>query len=97
MAHDCRDTRKEAVEAVCECRMPFEEAAGVKCRLCERAAEPELCKFHLEAMANVKRGYPLWVKAYGGMGWKDYLDNVKRNAKTGLWAREVAQLLEETS
>jgi hypothetical protein len=41
----------------------------------------------------VQANYKLWVKAYGRMDWKDYLDNVKRNVQTGQWAKEIAELL----
>lgn len=46
-------------------------------------------------MDRVKEAYPLWAKAYGGMEWKAFLGNVKRNAQTGQWAREIAEFLEE--
>ena len=65
----------------------------MKCSLCERDAVSGLCPYHEAAKARVKATYPLWVKAYGGMDWKDYLDNVKRNVQTGQWAKEIAELL----
>jgi hypothetical protein len=66
----------------------------VKCQLCARAAATDLCVYHQEAMERVKERYPLWVRAYGTMEWKDYLDNVKRNVQTGTWAKEIAEFLE---
>lgn len=45
-------------------------------------------------MLKVRETYLLWVKAYGAMEWKDYLDNIKRNFQTGQWAREIAESLE---
>jgi len=67
----------------------------VKCRLCERAGAPEFCAYHQAAKEEVERAYPLWVRAYGAMEWKDYLDNIKHNTQTGEWAREIADLLGE--
>lgn len=65
-----------------------------KCRICEREASSDLCPYHEEAMLKVRETYLLWVKAYGAMEWKDYLDNIKRNFQTGQWAREIAESLE---
>ena len=65
----------------------------MKCPLCERKGEPELCAYHQAAKEEMERAYPLWAKAYGGMGWKDYLDKIKHNTQTGEWSREVAELL----
>jgi hypothetical protein len=68
----------------------------VKCKLCNRAAVSDLCLYHQAAKKRVQEAYPLWARAYGKMGWKDYLDNVKRNAQTGQWAKEIAELLESS-
>ena len=62
--------------------------------MCGREAVKEFCRHHEEAEERVKAAYPLWVKAYGRMDWKSYLDNVKRNAQTGQWAKEIAEFLE---
>ena len=66
----------------------------MKCKLCSRAAVSDLCPYHQAAKERVQEAYPLWVRAYGKIGWEDYLDNVKRNAQTGQWAKEIAELLE---
>ncbi len=47
-------------------------------------------------MDRVVAAYPRWVKAYGEIGWKAYLDSVKRNVQTGQWARETVGLLERS-
>ena len=76
--------------------MSIEEGEeAVKCQLCERTAVTELCVYHQEAMRRLKEAYPLWVSAYGTIGWNDYLDNVKRNIQTGRWAKETAEFLEK--
>ena len=66
----------------------------MKCHVCGRVAVSDFCRYHTEAKAKVEAAYPLWVKALGGMEWKDFLDNVKRNPQTGQWAKEIAELLE---
>ncbi len=66
----------------------------MKCKLCERETATGLCTYHQSAKDSLKAAYPRWSRAYGGMEWKDYLDNVKRNVQTGRWAKEVAELLE---
>ena len=78
---------------LCQPSVPWEEE-NMKCRLCGREAPSDLCRYHEEAKERVKAAYPLWVRAYGRMEWEDYLDNVKRNAQTGQWAKEVAEVLE---
>jgi len=66
----------------------------MKCPLCGREAVSDLCPYHAEAREKVKVAYPLWVAAYGRIGWNDYLDNVKRNPQTGQWAKEIAEHLQ---
>lgn len=66
----------------------------MKCVLCEREVLASgLCSLHQGARERVEAAYPLWVRAYGRIEWKDYLDNVKRNFQTGRWAKEIAGLL----
>lgn len=64
----------------------------MKCRLCERDAISDLCGRHQAARDQVLLAYPRWSRAYGGLVWEDYLDMVKRNRRTGQWAREVASM-----
>ncbi len=65
----------------------------MKCPVCGKDAAQQLCPYHAEAKERVEEAYPLWVKAYGRIEWKDYLDTVKRNPQTGQWVREIAELL----
>ena len=65
----------------------------MKCAVCGRNGMQELCSYHTEAKVRVEAGYPLWVRAYGRIEWKDYLDTVKRNPQTGQWAKEIAEFL----
>jgi hypothetical protein len=66
----------------------------MRCGVCERMAVTGLCIYHQTAKARLEATYPLWVKAYGKIEWKEYLDNVKRNPQTGQWAKETAGFLE---
>ncbi len=65
----------------------------MKCLICSREAAKELCSYHLAAKDRVQAAYPLWVKAYGRMDWKEFLDNIKRNVQTGQWSKEIAEFL----
>jgi hypothetical protein len=66
----------------------------MKCVVCDREGISDLCAYHAAAKEKVEAAYPLWVKAYGKVEWKAYLDNVKRNVQTGQWAKEIAEFLQ---
>jgi len=66
----------------------------MKCPICGREASGNLCMYHLAAKSKVDEAYPKWIKAYGGIEWNEYLDNVKRNVQTGQWAKEIAEFLQ---
>lgn len=80
------------MEALHQHRLP-REGKAMNCPICGRVAVQQLCLYHGEAKERVEAAYPLWVKAYGGIEWKDYLDSVKRNPQTGQWAKEIAEFL----
>ena len=80
------------MEALRQPPLPREEEA-VKCPICGRLATEKLCAYHAAAEERVKSVYSLWVRAYGRIEWKDYLDSVKRNPQTGQWAKEIAEFL----
>ncbi len=84
--------RMAPMEALRQPRVPGEEET-MKCPICGREAVADLCSYHLAAKEKVEAAYSLWMKAYGGMEWKEFLDNVKRNAQTGQWSKEVAEFL----
>ncbi len=66
----------------------------MKCVMCSRKAVSDLCTYHQGAKRKVEASYHLWTEAYGEIEWKDYLDKVKRNERTGQWAKEIAEMLE---
>ena len=65
------------------------------CVLCkrERAPSSDLCEYHLAAKREVESAYGKWSEAYGGMTWKEYLFRISRSSETGVWAKEVADML----
>jgi hypothetical protein len=65
----------------------------VKCALCSREAAADLCAHHLRARDAVVAAYGYWKEAYGSLGWAEYLDRIKRNPRTGQWAKEAAGFL----
>ena len=65
----------------------------MKCLVCGKEGEADLCRRHAEAKDRLEAAYPLWVKAYGEASWEWFLDNVKRNVQTGQWAKETAEFL----
>ena len=65
----------------------------MKCALCEREAAEELCRYHAQARESVESAFSYWKKAYGTLEWADYLDRIKRNPRTGQWAKEAAGFL----
>jgi sarcosine oxidase delta subunit len=80
------------MEALRQPQLPGKEGA-MKCPVCEREASEEFCVYHSAANERVRAAYPLWVRAYGEIEWKGYLDSVKRNPQTGQWAKEIAEFL----
>lgn len=66
----------------------------MRCPICGRESTGDLCTYHAAAKERLQAAYPLWVKAYGDVGWKKYLDNVKRNVQTGQWVKEIAEFLQ---
>ena len=72
--------------------LPWEEE--MKCSVCGRGSDGDMCRRHEAARDRLRAAYPLWVSAYGDIGWMEYLDNVKRNVQTGQWAKEVAEFLQ---
>jgi hypothetical protein len=49
------------------------------------------------AKRNVESAYRRWSEAYGPITMKEYLQKIGHNAETGLWAKEVAELMSKES
>ncbi|MBC7112567.1 MAG: hypothetical protein H5T34_00860 [Candidatus Methanomethyliales bacterium] len=55
-------------------------------------SERELCDFHAEAVRRIKEHFEVW-KQRKGICWKDYLREITRNERTGVWVKEAAEYL----
>ncbi|AEM39799.1 DNA topoisomerase I [Pyrolobus fumarii 1A] len=67
------------------------------CVICGReSVDGRLCRFHLEALEALKRGFVEWRRRLGGIGWEEYLERVASLRETGMWVRDVAKYLLET-
>lgn len=69
----------------------------MKCALCERRSDEGFCQYHKAAREGVEAAYAYWKEAYGTLSWMEYLDRIKRDPRTGQWAKEVAGILGERS
>jgi len=68
----------------------------LKCEVCSREAkiqlQSEYCELHLKAYENIQRKFEAWKNALS-IGWREYLNEIKKNPLTGIWAKEVAENL----
>jgi len=64
----------------------------MKCKICGRRTESELCKLHEEARRNLLKNYEAWKRSMS-VSWEEYLREIQRNPFAGVWAKEVAQHL----
>ncbi len=61
------------------------------CVICGReSVDGRYCRFHLEAVEVVKRGFEEWRRRLGGIGWREYLEAVAGLKETGMWVRDAA-------
>lgn len=63
----------------------------MKCAACSRDARKKYCKYHLQALEQLKSHYDRWVEAYGGISWQDYLQKLSKMQETGFWVKEVIE------
>jgi hypothetical protein len=63
----------------------------MKCAACSRDAKEKYCKYHLQALEQLKSHYGRWVDAYGGISWQDYMQKLLKMEETGSWVREVIE------
>jgi|Deesub1362B_J571_1020462.scaffolds.fasta_scaffold00004_9 hypothetical protein len=66
-----------------------------KCVICNNKKDmhPYFCRNHLRAYNNIIMSYEKWIKAYGQLDEKNYLNRIYTNPYTGEWAKEVALYL----
>lgn len=68
------------------------DSAG--CLVCDREKESEkYCKYHQKAFQNLQESYDEWETAFGKLSFAEYLQKLIENSATGIWVREVAELL----
>ena len=68
----------------------------MKCKVCSREAktqpQSEYCELHQKAYENIQRKSERWKSALN-IEWREYLNEIKKNPLTGIWAKEVAENL----
>ncbi|HIE14606.1 TPA: hypothetical protein EYP70_04980 [Candidatus Bathyarchaeota archaeon] len=64
----------------------------MRCKICGRETQSRFCNFHMKAYENLKLKYNEWREAME-ISWEEYLRQIINNPLTGLWAKEVAQVL----
>ncbi len=74
----------------------------MKCTACSREEllsddehhdpQQRYCRYHAEALEQLKRHYGSWVAAYGSISWQDYLKRLSKMEETGQWARDVIDM-----
>ncbi|HDO41543.1 MAG TPA: hypothetical protein ENH03_01395 [Candidatus Bathyarchaeota archaeon] len=64
----------------------------MKCKICERKAESEFCKFHKISFENLVKKFEEWRKSMD-ISWLEYLRMLQNNPYTGVWVKEVIQYL----
>ena len=64
----------------------------MKCKICERKAESEFCKFHKISFENLVKKFEEWRKSMD-VSWLEYLRMLQNNPYTGVWVKEVIQYL----
>ncbi|NVM28636.1 MAG: hypothetical protein HWN65_07310 [Candidatus Helarchaeota archaeon] len=64
------------------------------CSICERElSSEEFCKYHEHAYQNLMENYEDWQEAYGELTFLEYLQKIIENPATGVWAKDVAEVL----
>jgi hypothetical protein len=52
--------------------------------------ESNLCRYHHEALDNLKAAYELWRDA-SGASWEEYIETLCQIDETGQWVVDVAE------
>lgn len=67
----------------------FIEGEEMKCRICGRGGEGEICKRHAEAEIKLREHFKVWAERTG-IGWTEYLGAIVENERTGTLVKEAA-------
>ena len=65
-----------------------------KCAACHRKslAGKKYCVHHSKALLKLEEHYSAWVRAYGKLSRRDFMDRQLRRSETGSWIREVIEV-----
>ena len=55
-------------------------------------AEKVFCKYHFQAISNLKERFSRWKNGYGDITWNTYLDRISKSPNTGILVKEVIEL-----
>jgi len=66
-----------------------------KCSICGRGIEAkDLCRYHLEALGNLRGAYDGWNTA-SGLSWNEYLEQLEQLDETGRWIIDVIEYVRQ--
>jgi hypothetical protein len=63
----------------------------MKCAACARETAGQYCRYHEQALEQLRGHYEAWVQAYGTMEWGEYLARLLKMPETGAWVKEVIE------
>jgi len=69
---------------------------GLRFRICKARLgleEEVFCQSHQAALNNVRQHCQQWLKAYGALVKRNYLQSLAANGSSGEWVIEVAEYL----
>jgi hypothetical protein len=64
--------------------------AGRGCVICGRPTDERYCRLHAGAYQNLIQGFEVWTRALD-VDWREYLQRVAANQRTGRWVVDVCQ------
>ena len=64
----------------------------MKCKLCYRESNDNLCNYHQKAYLNLTSGFEKWCKAYKRIDWETYIQKVFEMPDTGIWVKDCCKL-----
>ncbi|MHA1771426.1 MAG: hypothetical protein ACTSYL_02575 [Candidatus Thorarchaeota archaeon] len=66
-----------------------------RCPICDRIAgetDDGFCRYHHDAKKNLEDSYERWKHALD-ISWEEYLDRVVTLEETGIWVKEIVEIL----
>jgi hypothetical protein len=59
------------------------------CQACGKDAKGSYCKYHERAFLDLQEHHKTWVRAYGSISWREFLERLEGTQETGQWVKEV--------